>query len=148
MIKNTFNVLAFTCIFIQCTGAAPKQTDMMSKDKIQETVHIKLPESAKNFHVHSETGIDSASWLRFECTTDDAVNMLQASGFAELKSDFRYLTNFQLADTEWWKPDAVPNFRSGEISLETSRGDWSINILLGSTGSPDWCTVYLFETTL
>lgn len=117
------------------------------RDLVERRAHIRLPEGARDLHVHTDSGADTAIWVRFVMPDSARPQFLRDAGYPEtMASTRRYVRNDQLRDQAFWNPDGVAQFESGQLLREQGKPRYGSNLLMGRQGD-EWA-VYLFVTSL
>lgn len=121
----------------------------MDTTSIEQLAHLSLPPSVAEVHTHVEHGQDSAIWLRFTAAEAEISPMLRAAGYPESlpASGPRFLHDFQLAATPWWRPDALTTARSATIERAEGKRRWGSQVVIGEP-EDGRVTVYAFVTQL
>ena len=92
----------------------------IDKDKLQrygKLMELTFPESTRPLNSYEEvSGIDDSVYLKVEIDQKDVDTLISKSPFAtaELSTDE---SSLQSDSREWWDPDSVKDFKSGEVRL-------------------------------
>jgi hypothetical protein len=138
-------------MLLGCTETKLKEEGQMSttidRPTVEKLAHVKLPDEASDIYTHTESGIDTAIWLRFQMPCEKRDEFLRQAGYQDpLSTTTRYVKNRQLKTESWWTPESVEPFESGHYNKETDQR-YGSHILL-SKKTAGLCTVYMFVTSL